>query len=46
VTADTEAWTVDLAGTERRRAEIRAARIGDAQAVLWEDWPRADQAAQ
>jgi N-methylhydantoinase B len=46
VIVDTESWTVDLAGTDRRRAEIRASRVGGSQAVLWEDWPRADQAAQ
>jgi N-methylhydantoinase B len=46
VIVDTESWTVDLAGTEALRSKLRASRIGDAPAVLWEDWPRASQAAQ
>ena len=46
VIVDTESWTVDIPGTEKRRAEIFANRVGKPSAVLWDDWPRADQAAQ
>ena len=45
VIVDTENWTVDAPGTEKRRAEIRATRVGELSAVLWDDWPRVDQAA-
>ena len=46
VIVNTEAWTVDHGGTEALRNKLRAIRIGEAQAVLREDWPRADQAIQ
>jgi len=37
---------VDLGGTEALRNKLRAIRIGETQAVLREDWPRAGQATQ
>ncbi|MDE0808187.1 MAG: hydantoinase B/oxoprolinase family protein, partial [Alphaproteobacteria bacterium] len=46
VIVNTEAWTVDLGGTEALRNKLRAIRIGETQAVLREDWPRADQVTQ
>ena len=41
VAIDTEAWTVDEAATEKRRAEMRAARNWqEVPTILWEDSPR------
>ena len=46
VEIDTGTWTIDHERTERLRAAIRTSRTGEAQAVLWQDWPRVGLAAE
>ncbi len=46
VVVDTGHWIVDDAATDRLRADIRVMRVGEAQAVNWEDWPRHGLAAE
>ena len=46
VVVDTRAWTIDQAATEKRRAEIRAARNWPkVPTVLWKDSPEPPAAA-
>ena len=46
VVVDTRNWTVDVAATERRRAELRRARNwSEVPTVLWENSPKRPRAA-
>lgn len=46
VVIDPERWTVDVAATERLRAQIRTARRGvEPPKATWQDWPQTASAA-